>query len=527
MVESTDASKRGSAMTLRHASRRPAGERRLARDGLAPTMSGVFTMRIALVHAPLQSTISDAALGHQAPLGLLMVAGPLLDCRHEVRLLDAGRERWTDEQVMRRLADFAPEIVLVGHSASTKSHPACLRLLRAVKAAMPAAITVYGGVHPTFHCEEILAQHPQVDVVVRGEGEATALDLVAALSQESSACQNGSGSGSVYANLSHVSGIAWRSEGRVVVSPPRPVIEDLESHRIAWELIDDWDKYQAFGLGRTAVVQFSRGCPHRCTYCGQSPFWQRWRHRDVARFVEELEMLHREHGIQFFWFADENPTTEKETWKALLEEIVRRDMGTRMTASVRAQDIVRDADLLELYRRAGFLYVLMGVETVTDETLRKVGKGSTVADGLEAVRLLRRHGILSIIDYIFGLEDETPATVWQALRGLHRYDSDFINALYLTPYSWTPSGREAQRAGMIEEDLSKWDCRHQVVAVRGLSRRGLFLRAKLVEALYHLHPRRLWRALTTPDRVLRQHFRFAYSHIVGVFWHEMLEYFRR
>ncbi len=80
---------------------------------------------------------------------------------------------------------------------------------------------------------------------------------------------------------------------------------------VHWLGIDeDWDKYQAFGLGRAAVVQFSRGCPHTCTYCGQWMFWKRWRYRDKIAFVDELERLHREHQVNFFWLADENPTVE-------------------------------------------------------------------------------------------------------------------------------------------------------------------------------------------------------------------------
>ena len=328
------------------------------------------------------------------------------------------------------------------------------------------------------------------------------------------------------ADLSQVAGIAWRRNGQVIVNAPRPPLENLDSQRIAWELISDWDKYQAFGIGRTAVVQFSRGCPHRCVYCGQWPFWQKWRHRDVKPFVDELEFLHREHGVQFFWFADENPTTDKVVWQALLEEIVHRGMATRMTSSIRAQDIVRDADILHLYRQAGFLYVLMGVETVFDQTIKKIGKTSSVDDAYRAVRLLRQHGILSIIDYILGLEEETPWTIWRALRGLHRYDSDFINMLFVTPYAWTTMGRDLQKQGIVEKDLSKWDCRHEIVTQRRLTSAQLFLGAKLVEGIYHLHPKRLWRGATAADRDLRRHFRFAYRHIIGVFWDEIDEFLR-
>ena len=282
-----------------------------------------------------------------------------------------------------------------------------------------------------------------------------------------------------------------------MLNAPSPPLENLDSHRIAWELIPDWDKYQAFGIGRTAVVQFSRGCPHRCTYCGQWPFWQRWRHRDVTRFVDELEFLHGEHEVQFFWFADENPTTDKQSGMPLLEEIGRRSMATGMTCSIRSQDIVRDADILDLYRQAGFLYVLMGVETVTDETLRKVRKESSVSDAYQAVWLLRKHGILSIIDYIFGLEEETPG----------RSGGPFAAFTATTATSSTPLPYAVRLDGHGAGNAGRGDRRGRPEEMglpspggrpKGFRRAQLFLGAKLVEASTTCTPR-VWRAATATD----------------------------
>ncbi len=116
-------------------------------------------MRVALVNAPLRSAISDLALGHQIPLGLLMIAGPLLDSGHEATLIDAARDYLSDERILQRLRERGAEVVLTGHSASTKAHAGCLRMLGALKRAMPQIVTVYGGVHPTNHWREILANH--------------------------------------------------------------------------------------------------------------------------------------------------------------------------------------------------------------------------------------------------------------------------------------------------------------------------------------------------------------------------------
>ncbi len=165
----------------------------------------------------------------------------------------------------------------------------------------------------------------------------------------------------------------------------------------------------------------------------------------------------------------------------------------------------------------------MGVESVTDDTLAKIRKGSSVDDAYHAVRLLRENGILSIVDYIFGLEDETPRTIWRGLRGLLRYDGDFVNALYVTPHSWTPLGREMKGFPIVEPDLWRWDYRHQVIGVKQLSPAQLLLGVKLVELIYHLHPRRIWQILAAPDRRVRRQLRHCAGHVAAVYWYEIYE----
>ena len=92
------------------------------------------------------------------------------------------------------------------------------------------------------------------------------------------------------------------------------MIVDLDRYRVGWELIDH-RRYSYWGGMRAVVVQFSRGCPHPCTYCGQRGFWTKWRHRDPVKFAAELARLYREHGVELINFADENPTVDREAWK--------------------------------------------------------------------------------------------------------------------------------------------------------------------------------------------------------------------
>jgi anaerobic magnesium-protoporphyrin IX monomethyl ester cyclase len=143
-------------------------------------------------------------------------------------------------------------------------------------------------------------------------------------------------------------------------------------------------------------VQFSRGCPHLCSYCGQRGFWTRWRHRDPVKFAAELARLYREHGVRVINFADENPTVSKKAWTLFLEALIAENVPLILVGSTRAGDIVRDADILHLYKRAGWERFLLGLENTDQSTLSLIQKGADVATDREAIRLMRRHGILSM-----------------------------------------------------------------------------------------------------------------------------------
>ncbi len=472
-------------------------------------------MRILLINPPYQTHTSRRGVGHQIPLGLLMVGGPLVDAGHEVRLLDAEARELDLPRIVREVNAFAPAMVMTGHAGSTPAHPVTMRMLGAIKAECPRVLTVYGGVYPTCQAAAILAGEPAVDAIVRGEGEETALRLVQALAAGAT-------------DWTAVTNLAFRRRGgEVVLTPESTPIRELDAYRVAYELIEDWDRYQCFGLGRAAIVQLSRGCPHRCNYCGQFGFWRRWRHRDPIRVVDEIERLHREHGIRFFTLADENPTTLPGVWRAFLEELAKRRLPVRFFATIRATDIVRDAALLDLARRAGLLYVLMGIETTNARVIDSIDKESSTAVDLRACRLLRQHGIFSIIAFIVGFEHETLADFRAARRALADYDGDHLNAMYATPHPWTTFARDVAERRIAEHDLSRWDYRHQVLAHGTLAPWQLFCAVKWLEFSFHLRPRRLRRVFRDPDPGRRRQLRWCLRRTGAVFVAETCEFLQR
>ena len=464
-------------------------------------------MRLVLINPPHQSIGSRVPGEMLPPLGLLAIGGPLLDAGHDVRLINADVAPMPLAAIVAALKDA--EAVLIGHSGSTSAHPVVLELTAMIRAAFPAITIIYGGVYPSYHWQDILTEAPQIDVIIRGEGEVTTPTLISALGGD----------------LSSVPGIAYRKDGAVLSTRPATMLTDLDSARIGWELIDHAD-YSYWGGKRAVVMQFSRGCPHLCTYCGQRGFWSKWRHRDPVKFAAEIARLVRDQGVELVNLADENPTSSRRAWKAFLEAMVAENVTVQIIGSTRADDIVRDADLLPLYKEAGCLRFLLGLEGTDEATLATVKKGGTRAKDAEAIRLLRDNGMIGLCTFAVGFEEETDRNYWHLLRHLLRYDPDQVMSVYATPHRWTPFHDQSAHRRVIQTDLRLWDYKHQVLETPQVPAWRVFLWVKLIEAVLQLRPRALWRMWFHPDRQIRHAQRWYTDMGRGVWLREWQDVFR-
>lgn len=440
--------------------------------------------RVILLTPARRFIANRFGLGYQIPLGLVMIGGPLLDAGHTVKLIDNDLYGWPLARLVTEIRRFQPDCILLGHTGSTAAHTTCLDTAVYLKTALPHVKIAYGGVYPTYAAESILKTCPAIDAVVRGEGEQTAVELVNAWASEG--------------DCAAVAGVVWQGHGRVHTNPPRLPIQNLDAYRPGWELVD-WPGYELFGVGRAAGMQFSRGCPLTCTYCGQWMFWKKWRHRSPQNFVAQLATLAREYGVKIVWLADENFAADREAARETLSLLSEADLGLSLNLNMTAADVVRDADLLPLYKKAGVDYVVMGVESLEDEVISAIHKNNPFQVSKEAVRLLRQHNIISLVNIIYGLEDETGGRLGRKLRKLLVLDADIVNAVYLTPHFWTRDGRHTDPAHIIQPDLARWTYRNQVIHTPHLSPTTLFLGVKLTEALYHLRPRALARLVWQTD----------------------------
>lgn len=471
-------------------------------------------------HTAIGSRIPDDQL---PPLGLLYIGGALLDIGCAVQLIDSDLTNdklpvIVQKVVQRHQHIFStsnedsstlPHLIMLGHSGSSTVHETVVELCQQLKHALPDCLIVYGGVYPTYHYDEIMANHGDIDVIIRGEGEKTIQALVTALQANQDLRQVAgivyrdglqqrlsqlANSEKVQSNLSHNNFSQANFSQEIIINEPASLIQNLDDYRVGWELID-FANYSYWGGKRAVVVQFSRGCPYLCNYCGQRGFWTRWRHRDPKKFAQELVWLHRTHGVEVINFADELPTGSKKKWKAFLEALIAEDVPLLLVGSTRAGDIVRDREHLHLYKKAGVIRFLLGIESYDEATIHNIQKNATISEDRLAIKLLQQHGIIAMATYVVGFENEKDIDFWRSFRHLLSYDPDQIQLLYATPHRWTPFYDKVGERRVILADTRRWDYKHQVFLLPHVPAWRVFLWFKLIEVCLQARPKAVGRML--------------------------------
>lgn len=446
-------------------------------------------MKILLINPPHLSIGSRMAYEHLPPLGLLSIGGPLIDAGYEVELLDADIQPMKYSAIIDTIQDANPDCILMGHSGSTSAQPIINEIAKLSKAKFPNIKIIIGGVFPTYHWNEILQENDAIDFIVIGEGEKVITNLINALHNKTS--------------IELVKGIACRLNGVVLKTIPEELIQNLDDYRIAWELMGN-NNYTYWGKRKAVVIQFSRGCSYPCSYCGQSLFWKKWRHRDPQLLANEIEMLYHKYGIEVINFADENPSTNKKAWKEFLEALIEKKLNLRLVGSIRADNIVRDADILHLYKKAGFERFLLGIENYNEVILEQIKKAGSISKDKEAIQLLRKHNILSMATYVVGFGEEKIKDFYFSLKQLLNYDPDQIQLLYVTPHKWTPYFEEVKHKKIILTDQRKWDYKHQVIETKFLHPLVVIFLMKLIEVVLQARPKALTRVYFHKEKRIRQ-----------------------
>jgi radical SAM superfamily enzyme YgiQ (UPF0313 family) len=425
------------------------------------------------------------------PLGLAQLAGCLEQAQIPVEILDANALEIDWQGLGAAIAQKEPD--LVGITVFTPWVPDVRRAVRVAHEAVPQATIVLGGPHATFTTEETLQTMPEVDVVVRGEGDQILIDLVRVLDEGNS--------------LQNVPGISYRQNGHFVENPAPPPLDLSDLPNPAFHLLP-MERYHFASLGGPfATVVASRGCPFQCSFCSEWPFWRSgWRPHNPQKVVDQLDVLVNRYKRKNIWFGDDCFNVNGDHMAAICEGILQRGIDVNWYYQGRADLVVKHKDLLPLARRAGNRMVQIGIEASNDEQRNELNKQLGTETVKEAVKLLRQNDIVCQGMQIVGLRDDTPKTFEQKVRLVNQLDVDFPVFLVYTLFPGAPDYDRAVAEGWIDlpANYARHDMAHVLMPTQQMSPRQIWAYTRWAWTSVYLHPVRLARNLLSRNEWRRQ-----------------------
>ena len=387
-------------------------------------------MKILMVQPNYHSGGAEIA-GNWTPSWVAYIGGALKQAGFDqVRFVDAMCDNLDNDQIEEVIRKNKPDVVMATNI--TPSIFKAQEIMKIAKKVDPKIRTIMGGIHSTFMYPQVLSEAPETDYVVRGEGEEVTVNLIREIA-----------AGTDKQNRGNITGIAYLDDdGNVFATAAHPVIEDLDTLTPDWSLYE-WDKYIYTPLNcRLAVPNFARGCPFTCTFCSQWQFWRRYRARSPKLFVDEIEVLVKQYKVGFFILADEEPTINKQKFVSLCQELIDRKLDVTWGINTRVTDIMRDADLLPFFRKAGLVHVSLGTEAASQMNLNRFRKETTIEENKLAIKLLQKNGIVAEAQFVMGLEHETPETIEETYQLCKDWDPDMANWTIYTPWPFSDLFKE-------------------------------------------------------------------------------------
>ncbi|OPY35672.1 MAG: Ribosomal protein S12 methylthiotransferase RimO [Methanoregula sp. PtaU1.Bin006] len=408
--------------------------------------------RILLVKPPGRKGLGFAS--DIIPIGLEYIAASIEDIVDEVNIIDMELEQ---SPFYTFLDDLNPDLVAITMSAT--DHYEGLHIAKIAKE--KGCTTVLGGYHPTAVPDELLS-HPQVDLIVRGEGEDTMKTLV----QEDS--------------FKDVPGLSYKVNGKIVHNSDRPLIQDLDALPFPARHLrrHEYKDHIMFEKDReTEVITMSRGCWGRCSFCCEPMMCrghQRFRSpENVMKELLEIVSFHKGRPLSIL-VTDPNFMGSPKRVDRLCDLLHQYKLDIRFSVLIRADSVVRNPELIEKMCENGILSYEMGIESPKAEDLKNIQKNITVEMQEKAVKILGDNGAWAGGTLVIGLPGQTE----EEITGFPLYAREIglTGAAFgvATPFPGTEFYRDIAQEGLIvEPDWSRYDEMHSVFELKSVSRKRL------------------------------------------------------
>jgi len=380
-----------------------------------------------------------------APLGILAVATPLLNAGYSVKLVDSTITPNFKKRVLEEVRDaLCLSISLVTGPMIRET----AEIAKAVKAWNPDFPIILGGWHPSLLPKQTL-EAEYIDIVVRGQGEETLLELVQHIESRSP--------------IDLIPGIGFKRDGKLIFTTERPLKPLVEMPPKAYHLAD-CDAYQKSCGRRWAMYISSLACPFNCSYCTNAGVYGRkWNALPAGQFVEETVDLTNRYGLEMLWIVDDNFLVDLDRARHIAEGLVRADADfkwsiqatTNLTSRLSRED-------LKLLRRSGLHQICQGVDSGSDKILKLMNKTFQDFDSIyeSAARCLEA-GIRPSFNIIFAYPGEGTKERRETINFMMDVCRRFPGAEFwtniFTPYPGSPIMEKAEELGIrVPDSFEGW-----------------------------------------------------------------------
>ena len=431
------------------------------------------------------------------PLGLGYLAAVLLKNQYKVDVIDCQVLNTSYEEVKSKLAKRKPDIV--GMTSTTLTYKSALRIAKIAKELNPDCLTLLGGCHATFWDDKALQDCPEIDIVVRGEGEQTILELVERLE-----------TGRAFHD---VLGITCRNGEKIVRTSNRPHIEDLDS--LPFPAHHLWPIEHLRKYGKVIFpVMTSRGCTFWCEFCtAVRMFGRRYRTRSPKNVVDELEFLQKNYGAEQFTFYDDTFTVNQARTAEICDEIIARNLKIEWDCETRVDMVSKE--LLQKMKNAGCFAVWYGLESGSQRLLDAIGKGISLTQVIRAFKWTKEVGLIAVVGVILGLPNETKETAWETIKFVERLNPDDVGYYIATPYPGTPMYDFVKEKGWLKvTDFDKYDTATPIFEIPTMSMQELREIREQAFQRFYLRPTYVLRMFTKGGTYGFSATRTAFAHLL-------------
>ncbi|NOQ23686.1 MAG: radical SAM protein [Candidatus Aegiribacteria sp.] len=389
-------------------------------------------MKIVLVYP----SYGEGSHSRYFPFGLAYVAACLLEAGHSVSVVDMEGDNLSVTDAVRQTVDLSPRVVAFGGMVTRFRF--VKQLSNAIRQKLPNVFMLAGNSGATT-VPEIYLKSCGLNCVVLGEGEITLVELMKTLEEGS--------------DWHFVPGIAWLDDkGELKKSLHREMIQDLDSIPWpAWDLFPVENYVSSLDHRQKKVrhmeVLASRGCPFSCVYCYRI-YGRKVRRRSPESIVAELKELVRRYDIRYSGFPDDLFTSDRDFVMKICALVKEELPGLKWSCLGRVNTV--DREMLLSMKDAGCDWISYGIESGCDDMLKRMRRGVTAEQCLEAIKLTESAGIHADGSFIIGMFGETRDSVGRTVEFCRQAD---ITApmLFVTPYPGTAIFNTALEQGRIPD----------------------------------------------------------------------------